>query len=54
MLFVTRLFLTYGLIIIILFLCIKIKGPHSGDRSGYPMDEADYGMHVGYETYVDE
>lgn len=28
------------------------QGTH--DRSGYPMDEADYSMHIGYETYADE
>ncbi|KAG0245834.1 hypothetical protein BGX31_005936 [Mortierella sp. GBA43] len=30
------------------------KGAHMSDRAGYPMDEADYSMHIGYETYADE
>ncbi|KAF9429059.1 hypothetical protein BGZ76_001875 [Entomortierella beljakovae] len=30
------------------------RGSHGPDRSGYSMDESDYGMHIGYESYVDE
>ncbi|KAK3825833.1 MAG: hypothetical protein J3Q66DRAFT_328689 [Benniella sp.] len=30
------------------------KGAHLSDRSGFPLDEADYSMHLGYETYADE
>ncbi|KAF9981453.1 hypothetical protein BGZ65_003932 [Modicella reniformis] len=30
------------------------KSAHLPDRAGYPMDEADYSMHIGYETYADD
>ncbi|KAG0372137.1 hypothetical protein BGX24_000681 [Mortierella sp. AD032] len=30
------------------------QGGHGGDHSGYPMDESDYSMHMGYDNYVDE
>ncbi|KAG0207963.1 hypothetical protein BGX28_000976 [Mortierella sp. GBA30] len=30
------------------------KGSHMIDHPAYPMDEADYGMQLGYDAYVDE
>ncbi|KAF9911210.1 hypothetical protein EC991_004434 [Linnemannia zychae] len=30
------------------------QGSHGPDHSGYPMDESDYSMHMGYDNYVDE
>ncbi|KAG0305395.1 hypothetical protein BGZ98_004197 [Dissophora globulifera] len=30
------------------------KGLHMPDRAGFPMDEADYGMNMGYDAYADE
>ncbi|KAF8947646.1 COP9 signalosome complex subunit 3 [Haplosporangium gracile] len=30
------------------------QGSHVSEHSGYPMDESDYSMHMGYDNYVDE
>ncbi|KAF9357125.1 hypothetical protein BGX26_004242 [Mortierella sp. AD094] len=30
------------------------KGSHMSDRLNYPMDESDFGMHIGHDPYADE